>query len=138
MADASGKPFQFELVSPEKVLFSGEASMVVIPGEEGDFGVLYNHAPLLSSIRPGVVTITLPSGEKKAVFVANGFADVDDNVCSVVAEEAEPVIEIDRAAVEEKLKTLRESLARAAGNIEQSAPIYAEISAAEEKLKAAA
>src|SRR6516225_6486620 len=97
MADAPvNTTFQFELVSPEKILVSEEAKMVVVPGEDGDFGVLASHAPLLSAIRPGVVRVTSASGEEKKFFVAGGFADVTPSLLSVLAEEAVNVAEIDK------------------------------------------
>ena len=75
MADiAAGKTFQFELVSPEKVLVSEQVALVEIPGETGNFGVLADHAPLLSSIRPGIVTVTGADGVVKKIFVAGGLA----------------------------------------------------------------
>lgn len=134
---ASGT-FQFELVSPEKVLASEQARMVVIPGEAGDFGVLVNHAPLLSSIRPGVVTVTLASGEEKKIFVAGGFADVSGTLCSVLAEEAVNVNEIDRAATEQQLKNLEDDLGFAAADPVKAASVRAQIQIAQAKIAAAA
>jgi F-type H+-transporting ATPase subunit epsilon len=139
MADApASKTFQFELVSPEKVLASEQASMVVIPGEAGDFGVLAGHAPLLSSIRPGTVTVTLPGGEQKKVFVAGGFADVNGTNCSVLAEEAVNVNEIDRATVEQQLKNLEDDLGFAKEDPVKAASVRAQIAVAQAKLAATA
>lgn len=114
MADLpSSKTFKFELVSPERVLASEEVGMVVVPGTEGDFGVLAEHSPLVSSLRPGVVTVYAPSGETKKIFVAGGFADVSPTLCSLLAEEAVNVADIDRAKVEMQLKELNEKLTAA-------------------------
>jgi len=111
MSDAQpGKTFQFELVSPERILVSEEAQMVVVPGEAGDFGVLAQHAPLLSSLRPGVVRLTLASGDTRSIFVSGGFADVTPSICSVLAEEAVPVEDLDRAALQDSLKNLEDDL----------------------------
>ena len=69
-------PFSFELVSPEKLLFSEDVEMVVVPGAEGDFGVLVGHAPLISALRPGVIGTYTGSTVDKRIFVAGGFAEV--------------------------------------------------------------
>ncbi len=132
------KTFQFELVSPERVLASEEASMVVVPGEAGDFGVLADHAPLLSSIRPGVVTVTSPDGSVRKIFVAGGFADVNGKICSVLAEEAVNVNEIDRAKVEDQLKNLQDDLSFAKDDAIKAAFIQRQIEVAKVKLAAAA
>ncbi len=135
MADVlTKKTFQFELVSPEKLLASEEASMVVIPGGAGDFGVLADHAPVLSSIRPGVVSVHLPSGEIKKIFVAGGFADVNGSLCSVLAEEAINVNDIDRAAVETNLKNLREDLDLAKDDVVKMAHVKKQIAINEAKI----
>lgn len=110
---STAKTFQFELVSPEKILSSELASMVVVPGDDGDFGVLADHAPLLSSLRPGVVDIHGADGLRKRVFVAGGFADVGNNTCSVLAEEAVPVEELNAADLDQQLKNLSEDLSLA-------------------------
>jgi F-type H+-transporting ATPase subunit epsilon len=138
MAEApTTKTFQFELVSPEKILVSEEASMVVIPGEAGEFGVLAGHAPLLSSLRPGIVTITLPTGEQNKFFVAGGFADVNGTLCSVLAEDAVNVNDIDKAALEQQVKNLEDDLVFAKDNAVKAAHLRESIALVQEKLKAA-
>jgi F-type H+-transporting ATPase subunit epsilon len=138
MADAqSTGTFQFELVSPEKVLFSEQAVMAVIPGEAGEFGVLVDHAPLLSSLRPGVVTVTLPSGEQKKIFVAGGFADVGGALCSVLAEEAVNVNELNRAELEQQAKNLEDDLGFAKDDPVKAAHIRAQIKVTQAKIAAA-
>lgn len=132
----TSKTLQFELVSPECVLASEEATMVIVPGEAGEFGVLADHAPLLSSIRPGVVAVHLPSGEVKKIFVAGGFADVNGKLCSVLAEEAVNVNEIDRAGVEESLKTLKDDLEFSKEDAAKSAHIRQQMDIAQAKLAA--
>ncbi|MBI3441799.1 MAG: ATP synthase F1 subunit epsilon [Proteobacteria bacterium] len=134
----TNKTIPFELVSPERVLASEEVLMVVIPGEAGDFGVLADHAPLLSSIRPGVVFLHLPSGEIKKIFVAGGFADVNGTLCTVLAEEAVNVAELDRAQIEESLKGFQESLDLSKEDAVKSAYILQQIGVAQAKLAAAA
>ena len=103
-------PISFELVSPEKLLLSEEVEMVVVPGVEGDFGVLIGHAPLISALRPGVITTYEGTRVDKTIFVAGGFAEVTAERCTVLAEEAVPVDEIDRAAVERRIATAREAV----------------------------
>ncbi len=79
---------KFELVSPEKLLMSAEVQQVVVPGSEGDFGVLPGHAPVLSTMRPGVIDITDAGGHKSRIFVRGGFAEVNPTGLTVLAEQA--------------------------------------------------
>ena len=104
---------EFELVSPERLLISEPVDMVVVPGEEGDFGVLVQHAPFISTVRPGVIAVHNGGQVTERIFVAGGFAEVTPSRCTVLAEQALPVAEIDRAAVEQQLKDAREDLADA-------------------------
>jgi F-type H+-transporting ATPase subunit epsilon len=87
--------------------------MVVVPGTEGNFGVLPRHAPLISTMRPGVIEIHDGGQVRSRIFVADGFAEVTPERCTVLAEYAVPVDEIDRAESEQKLKNAREDLADA-------------------------
>lgn len=128
--------FRFELVSPEKVLFSEDATMAVIPGEAGEFGVLAGHAPMLSSLRPGVVTVHLPSGAQKRVFVAGGFADVGAQACAVLAEDAVDVADLDRAKLEKERADLRDDLGYAKDDAAKSARLRVAIETIEAKLAA--
>ncbi len=107
---ADGK-VAFELVTPERLLLSEEADMVVVPGGAGDFGVLPRHAPLISTVRPGAIRVHDGAGEPRAIFVAGGFAEVTPERCTVLAEEAVPLAELDRAAVERELREAREDAA---------------------------
>ncbi|MFM1816259.1 MAG: hypothetical protein RLZ98_2954 [Pseudomonadota bacterium] len=79
--------FQFELVSPERVLMSTSAEQVVVPGSEGDFAILPRHAPVISTLRPGILDVTLPEGRKR-VFVKGGFAQMDNDVLTILVEHA--------------------------------------------------
>jgi len=101
---------QFELVSPERLLVSRPVEMVVVPGVEGDFGVLPGHAPLISEVRPGVIAVFDGGKVDERIFVAGGFAEVTGERCTVLAEEALPINEIDRALAESNLKDAREDL----------------------------
>ena len=104
---------EFELVSPERLLLSEPVEMVVVPGVEGDFGVLPGHSLLISAVRPGVIAIHGGGRVRERIFVGGGFAQVSPAQCTVLAEEAVMVGDIDRAAVEERLAKAKEALAEA-------------------------
>jgi F-type H+-transporting ATPase subunit epsilon len=113
---------QFELVTPERLLLSEMVEMVVVPGSEGNFGVLFGHAPLISSIRPGTIDIYEGQTVTRRIFVVSGIAEVTPERCTVLADEALPPDELDRGAIEAELQTvqgnlpsLREQVARATG-----------------------
>jgi len=110
----------FELVSPQRLLLSEEVDMVVVPGAEGDFGVLADHAPVISTVRPGVITVFQGNAVSERIFVAGGFAEVTPERCTVLAEEAERLDEIDRAAVEGQIRTLNEDLGMAQSDDERA------------------
>ncbi|WP_426167954.1 F0F1 ATP synthase subunit epsilon [Sandarakinorhabdus sp. DWP1-3-1] len=101
--------FHFELVSPERRLVSGTAAMVVVPGSEGDFGVLPGHAPLMSTIRPGAIAIYEADSNTltRRIFVDGGFAEVNDQGLTILAEAAIPVGDIDPAEVATQLAAAR-------------------------------
>lgn len=103
-------PISFELVSPEKLLLSEDVEMVVVPGAEGDFGVLIGHAPLISALRPGVINTYAGTNVEKRIFVAGGFAEVTGERCTVLAEEAIPVEDLDRAGADARMAEAREAL----------------------------
>ena len=107
---AAGK-VSFELVAPERVLARSEVDMVVIPGAEGDFGVLPEHAPFLSLLRPGVISIWEADKVTGRVFVAGGFAEVNPMGCIVLAEHAERVEDISLPSAQQALKDAQEDLA---------------------------
>ena len=94
--------FHFELVSPDKVSFSGEVDQVDVPGSEGDFGVLAGHAPLIALIRPGVLTV-YAGGEQTKLVVLGGFAEVGPDGLTVLADVATTLEEIDRAALQAQI-----------------------------------
>lgn len=127
---------QFELVSPERLLVSRPVEMVVVPGVEGDFGVLPGHAPLISEVRPGVIAV-FGDGNKvdERIFVAGGFAEVTGERCTVLAEQALPIPELDRAIIEGELRDAREDLSDAKTDHERVAAEVA-IAVAEAKLAA--
>ena len=102
---------EFELVSPEKLLLSEPVDMVVVPGGDGNFGVLPRHSPLISTVRPGVIDVYQKGSVEQRIFVAGGFAEVTGERCTVLAEEAVPLDEIDRGETEQALMDAREDLA---------------------------
>ncbi|MGH7038666.1 MAG: F0F1 ATP synthase subunit epsilon [Stellaceae bacterium] len=114
--------FEFELVTPERLLLAQEADMVVIPGSEGNFGVLAGHAPLISTIRPGIIDIYEGHVITRRIFVVGGIAEVTPQRCTVLADEAVEPEALDRAAIEAELQaassnlaSLREQASRATG-----------------------
>ena len=94
----------FELVSPERLLFSTDVEMVVVPGDEGDFGVLAGHAPLVSTVRTGVIDVYGSDSISDRIFVAGGFAEVVAGRCTVLAEEAINLKEVEKSTVEERIR----------------------------------
>jgi F-type H+-transporting ATPase subunit epsilon len=101
---------QFELVSPEALIFSKPVALVTVPGGEGDFGVLPGHAPMITTVRPGVIDIYEQDSDviSERLFVSGGFAEVVGERCTVLAEEAIPVAELHRPQIEETLSQLVE------------------------------
>lgn len=104
---------QFELVSPARLVMSEPVEMVVIPGVEGNFGVLPRHAPMLSTVRPGVIDIHAGGTVETRLFVAGGFAEVTDARCTVLAEEAFPLDEVTAEQARERLQAARDDVAEA-------------------------
>lgn len=115
MADTNAGAVEFELVSPDRLLVSEPVEMVVVPGAEGDIGVLPGHSPLIAAVRPGVIDIHEGGKVKTRIFVGGGFAEVSPERCTVLAEEAAPVGEIDRGQAEARLAAAREKAAAADG-----------------------
>jgi F-type H+-transporting ATPase subunit epsilon len=126
---------EFELVSPEKLLFSQPVDMVVVPGGEGNFGVLAGHAPMITTVRPGVIDVYEGDRVTNRIFVAGGFAEVTELRCTVLAEEAVTVSDLDRAAVEQQVRDLTEDIADAKADAERSA-LEARLAVARAKFEA--
>ena len=111
---------QFELVSPEERLISQAVAMAVIPGDEGDLGVMPEHASLVASLRPGVVTLYEQQGQAgEKIFIAGGFADVTAGNCTVLAEEAIPLSSMDESDLMQTLQNLKEDLGLAAEELDK-------------------
>ena len=105
-------PVHFELVSPERLLMSVDAEMVTLPGGDGDFGVLPGHAPLISTLRTGVIEVQA-EGRTEDVFVRGGFAEVANDRLTVLAEAAIPLGDVDRQDIERQIREVQEEHAAA-------------------------
>lgn len=101
--------FKFELVSPEKLLLSVDAEMVTIPGTEGDMGILADHAPVMTTLRPGIVEVKLADGNEQSFFVAGGFADATPTSLTVLAEFGIPKSELTAEIFAERKKLAQEA-----------------------------
>ncbi len=106
--------FHFDLVSPEKLAFSGEVDQVDVPGIEGDFGVLPGHAPVVAVIRPGILTVTTGSAHQK-IIVLGGLAEVSDKGLTVLADVATSIQELDRAEFAETIAAMEAKLSEKEG-----------------------
>ena len=104
--------FSFELASPTRLVFSGEVEQVDVPGAEGDFGVLAGHAPLISALRPGILTIREGGGAKR-LYVRDGFAEVNASGLTVLAEFATPVEELDSGEIQKEIEAAEVRLTEA-------------------------
>ncbi len=125
----------FELATPEALVASVAVDMVVVPGAEGDFGVLPGHAPFISTVRAGVIDVYDGDKIDQRIFVANGFAEVNERGCTVLSSEAYPVDALDRGEVEERLKAAQDELADADSDDERDKAV-AEIAICEAMLVA--
>jgi F-type H+-transporting ATPase subunit epsilon len=112
---ASMATFHFDLVSPEKLAFSGEVDQVDIPGVEGDFGVLAGHAPVVAAIRPGILTVTA-GGSHEKIIVLGGLAEVSEKGLTVLADVATSLDEIDKAAFADKIAGMEAKLTEKEGS----------------------
>jgi F-type H+-transporting ATPase subunit epsilon len=107
--------FHFDLVSPEKLAFSGEVDQVDVPGVEGDFGVLAGHAPVVAAIRPGILVITT-GGTHQKIIVLGGLAEVSDKGLTVLADVATSIQELDRQAFADRIAGMEAKLAEKEGS----------------------
>ncbi|MEJ0050439.1 MAG: F0F1 ATP synthase subunit epsilon [Methylovirgula sp.] len=105
--------FPFELVSPEKIVFSGEVEAVVVPGVEGEFTVLKDHAPTLALIKPGILEYDLSTTQKTRLFVRGGFAQIAPEGLTILAEQTIALEELDAAKLDADLKDAEEDVADA-------------------------
>jgi F-type H+-transporting ATPase subunit epsilon len=106
--------FKFELVSPERLLMSEDVEHVVVPGMDGDFGVLPGHAPFVSTLRPGIIRVLRGGGAKESrIFVYSGFAEVDPTSLTILAQRAVDVDSVNPAEIAQQIKDAEEDLADA-------------------------
>jgi F-type H+-transporting ATPase subunit epsilon len=108
---------EFELVSPERLLVSQQVDMVVVPGTEGDFGALPQHAPMITSVRPGVIDIYDNGDVRERIFVAGGFAEVTETRVTVLAEEAVKVDDLNADKVAARIRAAEEAIEEADGEL---------------------
>src|SRR6476469_5251652 len=102
--------FHFDLASPEKLLFSGEVDQVDVPGTEGDFGVLAGHAPTVSALRPGIMTVTV-NGQAQRMVVLGGFAEVSaEGALTVLADLADAIEDFDRDVLADRIAAQQEKI----------------------------
>ena len=111
----------FRLVMPEREVLAAEADMVVVPGSEGDFGVLHGHAPLISTVRPGVLEVIQDNKVDKRFIVVGGFAEVTPERCTVLADEAIPFAEVTAEQLAEREQAAERDLVDAANDAERAA-----------------
>jgi F-type H+-transporting ATPase subunit epsilon len=107
--------FHFDLVSPEKLAFSGNVDQVDIPGVEGDFGVLAGHAPVVAAIRPGILTV-FSGGKQEKIIVTGGVAEVSEKGLTVLADVARTLEELDRARLADAIAEMEAKLAEKEGD----------------------
>jgi F-type H+-transporting ATPase subunit epsilon len=107
--------FHFDLVSPEKLAFSGEVDQVDVPGVEGDFGVLAGHAPVVAAIRPGILTVR-SGGTNQKIIVLGGLAEMSDNGLTVLADVATSIQDLDRQAFANQISEMEAKLAEKEGS----------------------
>ena len=107
--------FHFDLVSPEKIAFSGEVDQVDIPGTEGDFGVLAGHAPVIAGVRPGIITVTA-GGQREKIIVLGGIAEVSETGLTVLTLVATSLAELDRRQFADEVSEMEAKLAEKEGS----------------------
>jgi F-type H+-transporting ATPase subunit epsilon len=107
--------FHFDLVSPEKLAFSGDVDQVDVPGLEGDFGVLAGHAPIVAAIRPGILTV-ITDGAKQKIIVLGGLAEMSDKGLTVLADVATSLEELDRAEFADTIADMEAKLSEKEGS----------------------
>ena len=113
--------FQFDLVSPEKLLMSDPVEQVTVPGADGQFTVLKGHAPFLSTLKPGILDITAEDGSSQRIYVRGGFADVNASGLTVLAEQAMPMEEVNAEIMAQQVTDAQEDLADAGDDAEKRA-----------------
>ena len=111
---------RIEIVSPERLVLSEQALSVVVPGSEGYFTVMGDHAPLMSTLKPGFITVTRADGNSQTFYVRGGFADVSPEGLTILAEQASVLSEFNKADIERLLAEAQEQLAKAESHEDRS------------------
>jgi F-type H+-transporting ATPase subunit epsilon len=109
--------FKFELVSPERLLVSDDVEQVLVPGAEGDMTVLAHHAPVLTTLRPGLLDIGFPGGEHRRYFIRGGFAEIGPSGLTVLAETAIDLVELDAGQLAQAVQDAEEDVADAGDDL---------------------
>lgn len=112
--------FRFELVSPERLLVSEQVESVVIPGSEGEMTVMANHAPVMTSVKPGVVTVRTAAGQESRYVVFGGFADILPDSCTLLAESGVPYAALDRADLTRRIEAARQEASGASDELSRT------------------
>ena len=126
----------FELVSPERILISRQVTMVIMPGSEGYFGAQPGHAPFIASLRPGVIDVYEGQAVADRIFVAGGFAEIEGERCTVLAEQAIAVSSFDRTEIERRITALTEAIRDAKTDTDRR-HVQSQLSVAQAQLEAA-
>lgn len=119
-------PFKFELVSPEKLLFSGNVEQVLVPGAEGDMTIMAKHSPLITTLRPGLLEIDFPDGRRQRFFARGGFAEVIPAGLTVLAERAINLDDLDRTQLAQDISDAEEDVADLTGEAKDKAQMTLE------------
>ncbi len=135
MADTADNKVSFELVTPSALAISEDVDMVVVPGADGDFGVLAGHTPIVTTVRPGVINMYTNGAITKSLFVEGGFAEANPERCTVLAESAIDVAELNAKDAESRLASARQAFGAADEDGKPAAEI--ELRIAEEMVRAA-
>ena len=114
-------PFKFELVSPEKLLFSGDVEQVLVPGAEGDMTIMAKHAPVITTLRPGLLEIDFPDGKRQRFFARRGFAEVNPDGLTVLAERAIDLDDLDPEQLTQDIGNAEEDVADLSGDAKDRA-----------------
>ncbi|MGD8355201.1 MAG: F0F1 ATP synthase subunit epsilon [Methyloceanibacter sp.] len=114
-------PFKFELVSPEKLLFSGDVEQVLVPGAEGDMTIMAKHAPVITTLRPGLLEIDFPDGKRQRFFARRGFAEVNPDGLTVLAERAIDLDDLDPEQLTQDITNAEEDVADLSGDAKDRA-----------------
>ena len=119
-------PFKFELVSPEKLLFSGNVEQVLVPGAKGDMTIMAKHSPLITTLRPGLLEIDFPDGKRQRFFARGGFAEVIPAGLTVLAERAIDLDNLDPAQLAQDIADAEEDVADLSGEAKDKAQMTLE------------